>query len=165
MHIFETTDIELIQALADKCYMDAYREIHTEEQNRFSFQEMYSTESLSRQLTHQHSHFFILNDEGENRGYLAIYPLGKHQWMLDKLYILPWEKGHGYGRIMVEHAFNWLRHASETPCQMVLGVNRRNDAVAFYKHLGFEIAESWDKPIADGRWIMDGYEMTIDLPA
>lgn len=106
MVIAETTDIERIQSLANKCYMDAYKEIHTEEQNRFSFSEMYSTESLRKQLAH--GEFFILSNDQKDVGYLALYRESPSHWMLDKLYIVPDCKGKGYGRMLVEHAINYI---------------------------------------------------------
>lgn len=57
--ISETTDIERIQKLAEKCYMDAYKNIHTEEQNRFSFNEMYSSSSLEYQIKDLKSRFLF----------------------------------------------------------------------------------------------------------
>lgn len=164
IQIVETTDIGRIQQLAGICYMDAYKEIHSEEQNRFSFNEMYSTPSLRHQFEEQHSRFFILRDGDGDQGYIAIYPIAAVQWMLDKLYLMPSSKGMGYGRLLVEHAIQLIRETEGMPFEMVLNVNRRNEAVAFYQHLGFEIAGSWDRTIADGRWIMDGYEMRRTFP-
>ena len=161
IQIIETTDIRRIQQLASRCYMDAYKEIHSEEQNRFSFNEMYSTSSLRHQFEELHSRFFILHDGDRDQGYMAIYPIETAQWMLDKLYLTPSSKGMGYGRMLVEHAIQLIREAERTPFEVVLNVNRRNEAVAFYQHLGFEITGSWDRTIADGRWIMDGYEMRL----
>lgn len=159
MNITETKDIKRIQSLASKCYLEAYKGIHTEEQNRFSFREMYSTKSLNEQIDCQHSCFFILSDKGQDCGYMSIYPISDGVWMIDKLYLIPQRKGHGYGRIMVDYAIQYILQSATGFCQLVLNVNRRNEAVAFYQHLGFEIANSWDKEIADGKWIMDGYEM------
>lgn len=163
MHIFETQDISLIQQLAGACYMEAYREIHTEEQNRFSFYEMYSTESLAHQLSEQHSHFFVLSDHDTPQAYMALCPLGEGRWLLDKLYVVPQKKGCGYGRTLVEHALEWLREAGEAPCRLSLKVNRRNAAVTFYQHLGFRVTGQWDIVIADGRWTMDGYDMEREV--
>lgn len=159
MTITETQDIDRIQALATQCYMDAYREIHTEEQNRFSFNEMYSTASLQSQLTDKRSRFFVLQDDGIDQGYIAIYPLAPDHWMVDKLYLLPSSKGKGYGRILAEYAENMVRNIVNGPFCLSLKVNRRNAAVEFYKHLGYEITGLWDIAIADGQWIMDGYDM------
>jgi len=145
--------------------MDAYKEIHTEEQNRFSFSEMYSTESLQKQL--EHGEFFVLSNDQKDVGYLALYRESPAHWMLDKLYILPDCKGKGYGRMLVEHAINYIGQIESGTYEILLNVNRRNRAVSFYQHLGFEITSSWDRVIADGRWLMDGYEMrkTIFRPA
>lgn len=157
MKIVETQNIERIQNLADKCYMKAYEKIHTVEQNRFSFHEMYSAESLREQLVH--GQFFVITDEGQDKGYISIYPISANQWMLDKLYILPECKGLGYGRKLVEYVIGTIRNQSQAPFEIVLNVNRRNDSVAFYQHMGFEISSSWDREIADGRWLMDGFKM------
>ena len=160
MTITESFDIKAIQSLADKCYMDAYKDIHTEEQNRFSFNEMYSEASLRHQIEEQHSRFFILEDNGIQQGYVAIYPITELTWMLDKLYLLPSSKGKGYGRALVEHADRIIKSTNHTcSFQVLLKVNRRNSAVKFYEHLGFTIIREWDRMIADGRWVMGGYDM------
>lgn len=163
MKIYETSDIGLIQRLASLCYMEAYKKIHTVEQNRFSFNEMYATESLEKQL--ERGQFFVLEDEGEARGYMAVYRISEQQWMLDKLYILPECKGRGYGRALVDHIIAIIRRRYGCPVELLLDVNRRNEAVAFYQHLGFEITDSWDRVIADGQWLMDGYRMRLTLQA
>jgi len=153
-------DLALLQDLAERLYMPAYAKIHTEEQNRFSFTEMYSTESLQRQFAEQKSRFFILSQGGDDRGYAAIYPIEKGVWMLDKLYVDPTCKGMGYGKALMNHICSEIKKAESGVYTMKLHVNRRNDAVAFYRHMGFEIEEEWDIEIADGRWVMDGYTMT-----
>ncbi len=164
MTITETTDIAQIQTLADQCYMEAYKEIHTVEQNRFSFQEMYSTQSLRRQLAEQGSHFFVVSEDGIDQGYMALCQASDDVWMLDKLYIVPTVHGKGYGRALVQHAIKLIEATTVGPWKLTLNVNRRNTAVQFYQHLGFVIKESWDKEIADGRWVMDGYLMELCKP-
>lgn len=152
-------DIPMLQNLAEQFYMPAYAEIHTEEQNRYSLKEMYSTESLERQFKELKSRYFILEDEGQDRGYAAIYPMGDGQWMLDKIYLAPRSKSRGYGRALFEHIKAVIGKQEVSSFVIRLHVNRRNEAVAFYRHLGFEIEEEWDIAIADGKWIMDGYTM------
>lgn len=161
--IIETSDIERIQQLASKCYMDAYKEIHSEEQNRFSFGEMYSTSSLRQQFDELHSRYYILCEDDIDVGYAATYPIAKGRWMLDKLYILPDKKKHGYGHILLEHIIQKIREAEGASFQILLKVNRRNPAVEFYKHFGFKIINSWDIAIADGKWTMDGYDMELNF--
>lgn len=162
--IEQTTDIARIRTLAGHCYMDAYKAIHTEEQNLFSFEEMYSEESLRQQLDVQQSRFLILTEEGRDVGYISFYQLTSHRWMLDKLYLLPSCKGRGYGRKLYEAAVNEIRKIEHGSFFIELKVNRRNAAVTFYQHLGFSIVDSWDIPIADGRWVMDGYTMEKQYP-
>jgi len=157
--IEECRDTGRIRTLASRCYMDAYREIHTEEQNRFSFEEMYSEESLKRQIEEQHSSFLILNDGNKDLGYAAFCPLGEHCWLLDKLYVLPDCKGMGYGRMLLDEVVRQISAEEKTAFLMRLKVNRRNRAVEFYHHMGFHITGQWDVEIAGGRWIMDGYDM------
>jgi len=157
--VVECTDIGRIRALAACCYMDAYKEIHTEEQNRFSFEEMYSEESLRHQIQKQGSRFLIVSDISGDLGYVAFYPLGQHRWMLDKLYVLPEYKGKGFGSILLEEAVRIISKEERGAFFLQLKVNRRNDAVAFYQHQGFRITGQWDVEIAGGKWVMDGYDM------
>lgn len=85
--------------------------------------------------------------------------------MLDKLYVLPDCKGLGYGRTLVGHVIKNIQEIEKSSFKIMLKVNRRNEAVSFYKHLGFEITESWDHVIAEGKWVMDGYDMELLVKA
>lgn len=148
-----------LQVLAECCYMPAYAKIHTEEQNRYSFEEMYSDESLMWQTKEQHSRYFIISEDGEDIGYSAIYPMSENEWMLDKLYVKPESKGKGFGGKLMEHVMGVIEDETGGNYRVTLNVNRRNDAVGFYQRYGFEITDKWDRTIADGRWVMDGWTM------
>lgn len=169
-------DVCRLQQLAQLCYLPAFRDIHTEEQNLFTFSEMYGDGRLHELLSDPDYHFFILSEEGRDVGYLGLYPLtsaiasGKasktEEWLLDKIYLLPEVKGKGYGRHLMTFALNFINEQEEhhrtsdiRTIAVKLHVNRRKAEVEFYKHMGFRIVEEWDIAIADGKWVMDGYTM------
>ena len=172
-------DIPLLQQLAETCYMPAYRDIHEEAQNRYIMSGMYATETLTREMTDEGSCYLVLAVDGVPSGYCAFKPVpeedGDDVVLLDKLYLHPDLKGRGYGRRLFDAVMAELESARPTqegssqqspsqhgPSLMRLVVNRRNAAVDFYKHLGFNVVDSFDRVVGPG-YVMDAYVMEKDL--
>lgn len=154
--------IPVIQRLAHECYLVAYRDIHSEEQNLYMMQRMYNTAELQRQMTEEHSCYLLLYAGEEPVGYCAYKPhvTEEHTIYIDKLYLLPAFKGKGMGRLLVEKVMEVARHLHPEGYTIKLDVNRSNSARAFYEHLGFAVVRSWDAPIGNG-YYMNAYEMML----
>ncbi len=171
-------DIPLIRNLAERSYMLAYRGIHSEQQNRYMFEQMYSEESLVSQMSIQGTVFHILyDDNGDAQGYCAVKPYNGDEHgeghakggiepypviYLDKLYLLPEHKGKGLGRLLVEHIISTAKEQYPDGVIIRLDVNRKNSAQTFYEHLGFVKTRSWDAHIGNG-FYMNACTMELTL--
>ncbi|MCQ2197412.1 MAG: GNAT family N-acetyltransferase [Bacteroidaceae bacterium] len=169
--------IPIIQQLAQESYPVAYAGIHSEEQNLYMMQRMYNTESLAQQMTEQHSHFLLLYADGVLPDEFKMasrpceeVPLGYCAYKrhateactlyIDKLYILPSQKGKGYGRLLVQQVVDVAQQLFPQGYAIRLDVNRSNSARTFYEHLGFHVLRSWDAPIGND-YYMNAYEMEM----
>ena len=167
--------IPVIQDLADQVYMVTYRGIHSEEQNAYMMEQMYSTESLTRQMTEEKSRFLLLSVDKKASGYCAFKPYSGEEHnegklentpkdlpivYLDKLYVLPALQGLGLGKKLVEAVIHESECLYPEGCIIRLDVNKINKARAFYEHLGFTVKRYWDAPIGHG-FFMNG--CTMDL--
>lgn len=169
-------DIELIQHMAKECYLIAYKNIHSDEQNLYMLDMMYSTDSLVRQMTKEGSQFFSIYNDGTPVGYCAIKPYNGNEHgegsdfegkddrelptvYLDKLYVLPEEKGKGHGRKLLEHIIKVMKDRIVGNFHIRLDVNKDNNAIDFYKHLGFKEVDNWTANIGNGYYM---YAITME---
>lgn len=154
--------IPIIQEIAGICYPVAYKGIHSDEQNLYMMQQMYSTTTLQTQMLGGHTHYLLLYIDGIPSGYCAYkpHPTEPSTIYLDKLYILPSIKGKGYGRLLVEQVMEQAARLYPQGYTIRLDVNRSNSARAFYEHLGFRVIRSWDAPIGHG-YFMNAFEMAL----
>ena len=76
---------------------------------------------------------------------------------------MPSEQGCGLGRLLFEKALSFVREeAGGRSVSVELNVNRNNQAVGFYRHLGMEILRQGDFHIGNG-FYMNDYIMGLDL--
>ena len=79
---------------------------------------------------------------------------------LHKIYILPEAQGKGVGKVLIEKV---IAIAKENQSEVIsLNVNKFNQAVSFYKKIGFEIASEEDLDIGNG-YLMEDYKMELKL--
>lgn len=172
-----TAEIPLIQKLADQVYMVTYHGIHSEEQNSYMMGLMYSTESLTRQMTLEGSRFLLIHANGQPAGYCAFKPYSGDEHgegpaedaaeglpivYLDKLYVLPAFQGLGLGKRMTDEIIRQSKLLHPDGCIIRLDVNKKNKARAFYEHLGFAMTRFWDVPIGQG-FYMNGCTMDLTV--
>ncbi len=157
----EIEDIPIITNLAYQIWFKTYENIISKEQIDFMFGEMYTPDSLLKQMEFLKHQFLILSlDESP----IAFASYGKLQepegtFKLHKLYLLPEFQGQGFGNILIEAV---EKECSELGAdQLHLNVNRNNKAFNFYIKLGYEIIETVDIPFAEF-WLND-YVMAKDI--
>src|SRR5574344_2645017 len=154
-------NIPLIQYLAKISFTAAYKEILSMEQLTWMLNWMYSTESLTFQMEHDHT-FFIMYCNNLPCGYISIERQEKKLFHLQKIYLLPDAQGKGLGEALIKRGLEFIRSFELKNCRVELNVNRKNKAVEFYKKMGFEIAESGDFEIGNG-FYMNDYIMSMDI--
>lgn len=153
-------DITAIRQVALACWPIAYREIISAEQISYMLDLMYSEESLRRQIETEGHHFFLALVNGQCVGYASIGRVGADRSKLHKLYVLPETKGTGVGGLLIRHVIELVTAGGDK--HLILQVNRRNPAVSFYRHHGFEVTEETILDIGNG-FVMDDFIMEKPL--
>jgi GNAT superfamily N-acetyltransferase len=154
------SDIPAISELAEKIWWPSYRNIISDEQISFMLNDMYSAESLMKQMR---SGIECLIAESENlplafAGYSQT-DTDKQVFKLHKLYVLPTEQGRGTGRKLIEQVSTLAKTKGGNILE--LNVNRGNPAHHFYRKIGFEIYQTVD--IHYHHFVLNDYVMRKKL--
>ena len=165
MKLIEATisDIPAIQAISDVAWPHTFRELLSPEQIAYMMDMMYSTQSLTRQMTEDNHHYLLAQDAEEYVGYLSYENNYKNSGLtkVHKIYIHPDAQGKGIGRFFIENASQIAKEKNDKA--LSLNVNKYNDrAIAFYRKMGFEIHHSEENDIGNG-FIMDDYVMNLEF--
>lgn len=158
----DINDCELIHKMASQTWEDTYGTILSPEQLAYMFDMMYSIKNLHRQMCKLHHQFFIIDADGQPGGYLSIETLNDDLYEFQKVYSLPKLHGTGIGRYIIEQGIAYLKSIHQGPFAVELHVNRYNQAVHFYKHMGFYQSEQGDFPIGNG-YFMNDYIMRMEV--
>ncbi|MCA0381601.1 MAG: GNAT family N-acetyltransferase [Bacteroidetes bacterium] len=158
MHIrpATTADIASIQHLAALVWPTAYADILSPRQMQYMLHMMYSEEVLRRQMTEEGHQFLIAEEDGKAIGFAGFGPVEGSEWKLHKLYVLPFLQQKGAGKTLITEVENLAK--SQGAKSLILNVNRNNNAVGFYQHLGYQIYDQGDYPIGAG-FYMNDYKM------
>lgn len=151
-------DITAITELAEKIWWPTYRNIISEEQISFMLKDMYSEESLKKQLV-SGVDFILAEKENLAVAFAGFSLIEPEVYKLHKLYVLPSEQGNGTGKNLIEYIADWAREQGGKILE--LNVNRGNSASEFYKKVGFEIYRTVD--ISYHHFILNDYIMRKDL--
>lgn len=155
-------DIPTIQYIAGITFPLTYKYIITPAQVDYMMQMMYSTESLTKQMTEEGHIYLIASVDCEAAGYVSVQPLGGDVFELQKIYVLPRFQSHHIGGLLFDSAVELIKHLHPTPCHMELHVNRYNRALAFYEHKGMRKLRQGDYDIGNG-FFMNDYIMGMDI--
>lgn len=155
-------DIPSIVEIAQKTWFNTYKNIISQEQMDFMFGEMYTPEALWKQMDFLKHRFFVLEYDGEIKGFASISemvhePLRTNK--VHKLYFLPETQGRGLGKQMLSFLEELLKNEGNT--YIILNVNRNNPAYHFYLKVGYQIRESIDIPY--GEFVLNDYVMEKKL--
>jgi diamine N-acetyltransferase len=168
----DLADISIIQRIARDTWPKAYGEILSSAQIAYMLDLMYSTETLSAQMstsaTADQQQFLLLraSNETENAwcGFAAFQTnaSGLGVSKLHKLYCLPSVQGRGVGAALV-HEVTRLCLLEEQHA-LILNVNKYNQAKRFYEKLGFRVLREEVIDIGRG-YVMDDYVLGLELTA
>ena len=155
--------IPTIQQLSNEIWKKVYPSIVPMGQIEYLLNEWHSPEALTAQMIIQGHQFILIEWDNENIGYASYSVKQKEdpfRFRLNKLYIQPEVHGKGIGKSIVRFVANEIKPLGATVLE--LNVHKRNPAVAFYKHIGFEIAKEEVTEIAHG-YLLDDFIMEMDL--
>lgn len=156
-----TEDIPAIIEIAMATWWHTYEPLIGKEQVDYMFGQIYTPESLERQLNFW-KHKFLLMTEGEhNIAYAAFSPRAEDDSIvkLHKLYLIPGLQGRGLGKQLIQEVETQIKAEGRNIVE--LNVNRDNKALLFYQLMGFVIVKEEDIPI--GPYWMNDYLMRKEL--
>ncbi len=152
-------DVQIIHDLALQIWPHTFKDILSSEQIDYMLNKMYDSTVLERQISEGHE-FYIWLEKGLAIAFIGLeqnYPV-KDSLRIHKIYILPKYQGLGIGKNLIAEAKK-IALTSELS-SINLNVNRFNNAVDFYKYLGFEITKTEDIDIGNG-YLMEDYVMEM----
>ncbi len=152
-------DVEAIQKIAHETWPHAYGNILSQEQLDYMLEALYEKQVLHQLIVTQQQFFLLLMERGSPVAFAAYGPWKEQVYKLHKLYILPAHQRKGYGRRLIEEVIQRVRKDRAT--KLALNVNRHNNAVDFYKNIGFQIVRNEDIPI--GPYCMNDYIMELEV--
>lgn len=150
-------DLPLIQQLACTIWNVAYKEIISKDQLAYMLDKMHSIDALSKLIDDGHQ-FIIPYEDGVAKGYCC-YKIYAGKTRIEKIYVLPNQHKKGIGKLLINYVIEKSKPLVNT---IELNVNRQNNAVDFYKKIGFEITKPVDIPIGNG-YFMNDYIMNLAL--
>ena len=157
-------DLPVIHDMAQIVFRHTYLDILSPQQMEYMMEWMYSLPNLHKQLSEGHV-YFIAYISGRPCGYMSIQKEGIDSGImvfhLHKLYVMPSEQGKGVGKLLFNQAVDYVTN-SFLPSRIELNVNRNNNAVGFYRHIGMRILREGDFHIGEG-FYMNDYIMGADI--
>jgi GNAT superfamily N-acetyltransferase len=147
-------DIPVIVKIAYDTWFVTYQDVISQAQIEYMFGEMYTPESIYKQMDFYKHAFLILYQADMPIGFASYGKLEEpiNTFKLHKLYLLPSEQNKGFGRMLLNEVEK--KAADLAANHLQLNVNRKNSALSFYEKLGYEIIETVDIPFAEF-WLND----------
>ncbi len=156
----QEAEITIIHDLASRIWKKTYEPFISGEQIEYMFDLMYSVKGLLAQLKESNHQFFVIYRQEVPIGFASISMLSNLSCRIHKLYILQELQGQNAGRIMLTYIEELARQNGVSA--MELNVNRYNqNAILFYKKVGFLIKETVDIPLAN--FMLNDYVMTREV--
>jgi GNAT superfamily N-acetyltransferase len=147
-------DVPTIVKIAYDTWFVTYEDVISQAQIEYMFGEMYTPESIFKQMDFYKHAFLILYQADRPIGFASYGKLEEpiNTYKLHKLYLLPSEQNKGFGRILLSEVEKEVAGLGAN--YLHLNVNRKNPALSFYEKLGYEIIETVDIPFAEF-WLND----------
>ena len=147
-------DIPAIVKIAYETWFVTYQDVISKAQIEYMFGEMYTPESIYKQMDFYKHAFLILYQAEMPIGFASYGKLEEpiNTYKLHKLYLLPSEQNKGFGRMLLNEVEKQVADLGAD--HLHLNVNRKNPALSFYEKLGYEIIETVDIPFAEF-WLND----------
>ena len=154
-----SADIQLVSDLAYQLFPKDYGDYVRAEHIRYFLDEFQTPEVIQEQINGNYTYFLFYEKE-ELLGYMGIC-VEENMLELSKIYLLFDKRGRGIGNRVMK----WLEnYAKENGCNTVeldvLVENKR--ALGFYKALGFEIKDKFDRHFKTG-YSETNYRMIKEL--
>ncbi|GAC1440927.1 MAG: GNAT family N-acetyltransferase [Sediminibacterium sp.] len=153
------TDITAIRHIAHTTWPDTYGAIISQAQMDHMLEWMYSEASLREQMQQGHQ-FYMAELNNSAFGFASVSAEGDAVYKLNKIYVTPLTQKTGAGKALLQEVIGYARQNGGR--QLLLQVNRHNNAKGFYEKHGFTILKEADFDIGNG-YFMNDYVMGLDL--
>lgn len=157
----DRNEVDIVNELAHRIWPHTFRDILSKDQIAYMLDWMYDPGTLREQVTTGHL-YYVLKEMGVPKGFIGLEPNFPDADFLriHKLYVLPEQQKKGFGRALLNQAMDVAFDLQLN--RLHLNVNRFNDSVKFYQHVGFEIVGEEDIDIGKG-YLMEDYIMELKL--
>lgn len=143
--------------LAGEIWRQHYTPIIGQAQVDYMLKKFQSEAAIAAQIADGYE-YYLLADEGESAGYLAVVPdPPQSALLLSKIYVLDAKRGCGYGRKMLLFAEELCRQRQLKTLWLTVNKNNSN-SIAWYMQMGFANAGPIVQDIGNG-FVMDDYRM------
>ncbi len=153
------SDSPIIRSIAENTWPDAYSNIISPEQIQYMLNLMYSDDALHHQMKNGHQ-FYIAEINEKPIGFASVSNEGNNVFQLNKLYILPNTQKTGVGKSLIQTIIEHVKQHGGA--QIMLRVNKQNNAKLFYERQGFSILNESILELEHG-FVMDDYIMGINV--
>lgn len=161
VRIIEENEVQIIHDLAHRIWPNTFKDILSEEQIAYMLNRMYAIDILQDQIARGHQ-FIVWEEDRIPIAFVGIernYPVNG-TLRIHKIYILPEKQGLGLGKKLIDEVKEI--GLTEGFSSLNLNVNRFNNAVDFYKYIGFQIVKTEDIDIGNG-YLMEDYVMELRI--
>lgn len=150
--------IAAVAVLADEIWNQHFPPLIGQKKTDYMLGKFQSAEAISRQIREDGYEYYLVADEDEMVGYLALIPDEKGGSMqISKIYLKLASRGRGLGKAMLSLVEQEC--ASRGIRELWLAVNKGNaGSIAFYERVGFVVADATVTDIGKG-FVMDDYRM------
>lgn len=160
IHFIEKNQLQIIQELAFKIWPICYADIISKEQIDYMLTKFYNLQSLENlfELNHQ---FILISENDIPLGFASFQNNAiENKTKLHKIYVLSEIKGTGLGKKLLD--FIELEAKKNNQTHIFLNVNKKNDAIQFYKKTNFVI--QFKEVISIGNnFVMDDFVMEKEI--
>lgn len=153
--------IEEIVKIAYATWFPTYKNIISKEQIDFMFGEMYTPESIYKQMDFLGHEFYVLYENGIPQGFASISEMIHEEqstYKIHKLYLLPETQGKGLGKQLLNFIENEYKEKAK---YIILNVNINNPAYQFYLKMNYKVRERIDIPY--GEFMLNDYVMEKNI--
>ena len=159
LRLLDRHELHLVQSIAHQTWPNTFAEILTTEQIDYMLEWMYNKAILEKNYDDGHQ-FYAYFENAEAIGFIAIQVnlLEGKSLKIHKLYVLPNQQGKRVGYKLIQKAIEIAKNLDQK--NVFLNVNRFNQAVDFYKRVGFSILKEENIEIGKG-FLMEDYVMQL----
>jgi ribosomal protein S18 acetylase RimI-like enzyme len=155
------SELEIVRNLAFQIWPNTYSSILSKEQLDYMLHTFYDLEYLENQIK-ENQIFLLVKKDAKYLGFCS-YEINYNsttKTKLHKIYVLPEGQGFGIGKILIKTVENIAQNNANT--EVILNVNRYNNALGFYQKIGYHISETVDIEIGNN-YLMEDFIMSKKL--